>query len=221
METTKRGRGWFTRLATRVSNLGQVKNDDSMTIEEFNSYFDRVSSRHQKSHTDRSQGPNYEIMNAMGFKQTARWYPDHHMIVQHNLKDRKIAYIQMFGMGGKSYNYVYVSEDAYGAWHKSGAGYGFGVNPVEIDCRHLNIDEIMLLTEATEISAPFSVTRWNCRCTAKQIAEIAERLRNEEKYNNPNLSFEEGLSVKKTIKKDIPLNLQTKTKRIIKLFDRI
>lgn len=217
------GKAWLRTLAARVAALGGTHQDDApIPFPDFDAMLAQECGSSQKRGNERSQGPNEGVQRAVGRPQLVKWFQDHHFSAQHDAdKPRTIRLLALWGMGDARHKHVWVDPQAYAGWIADGAGAGWGVDPVEFDCRSLTVDETVVLTEAVHRHAFGASTQWNFRCTPAQIAEIVARKAGRRQSLYPSIRlYEPGVSTADALRGQVDQGLQQRASRIIDLFDR-
>ena len=222
MTIRKPGKAWLRTLASRVAALGGARHDDSpVPFPDFDAMLTQACGSVQKRGNERSQGPDDSVQRAVATPQLVKWFQAHHFSVQHDAdKPRTIRLLTAFGMGDSRHKHIWVDPEAHDAWVTGGAGAGWGVNPVEFDCRALTVDEIVVLTEAVHHHASGSSTQWNFRCTPAQIAEVVARKDGLRQSLYPYLhGLEHDVPTIDVLRRKVDAGLQQRSSRIIELFD--
>jgi hypothetical protein len=216
------GKAWLRTLATRVAALGGTQQEDSpIPYPEFDGILTMACGAVQKRGNERSQGPDDFVQRAVGQAQLVKWFQEHHLSVQHDAgKPRTIRLMTVYGMGDSRHKHVWVDPQAHSGWVAGGAGAGWGVDPVEFDCRSLSLDETVVLTEAVHRHAFGASPQWNFRCTPTQITEIVARKRSRSQSLYPYIRlYEPDVTTIEALRRQVDRGLQDRASRIIKLFD--
>lgn len=219
---TKRtpGKGWLRTMARKVAAISVPADDSAMSFPDFDALLTQACGSVQKRGNERSQGPDEALTRSLGRPQLVKWFQQHHFTVQHDAdKPRTIRLLELFGMGSSRHKHVWVDPDAHADWVAGGAGAGWGVDPVEFDCRGLTIDETVVLTEAVQSRAFGSKAQWNFRCTPSQIAEIVARKASKRQSLYPYVRlYEPEMRTIDVLRRDLEPGLRTRTERILRLF---
>lgn len=221
MADRKPGKGWLRSMARRVAALdGEIAGDAPIPFPDFDALLTRACGATQKRGNERSQGPDDALTRSIGRPQLVKWFQQHHFSVQHDAeKPRTIRLMALFGMGSARHKHVWVDPEAHTDWVAGGAGAGWGVDPVEFDCRALTVDEIVVLTEAVHCHAFGSSSQWNFRCTPAQIAEVVARKASRRQSLYPYVkAYNPGMTTLDVLRRDVEPGLRERAERILRLF---
>lgn len=199
-----------------------MREDAPPTFPQFDAMMTDAFGAPQRKGNERQQGPNDHVARAAGAELISKWYGEHHLGVDHDREGaRTVRFIHLWGMGSSRHKHIWVDPACHQAWVAGGASAGWGVNPVEFECRHLDLDEVLVLTEAIHSHAFGSAAQWNFRCTPRQIAGIAARNKGIPRaapyigYHNPCEALPDVMCRK------LGSDLIARTQRVVALFDRI
>lgn len=221
--TRRPGKGWLRSLARRVEALGgPMREDAPPTFPQFDAMMTDAFGAPQRKGNERQQGPNEYLGRAVGAELLSKWYGDHHLSVDHDRADpRTVRLVRLLGMGNTRHSHVWIHSAVHAAWVAGWSSLGWGEESVEFECRHLDVDEILVLTEAIHSHAFGSSASWHFRCTPRQIADIAARARGIPRAS-PYIGYHDpSEALPDVMRRKLGSDLIARTARIVSLFDRI